>query len=53
VNSHRILVVQCTAARSPVFVKDGNTERFFIRTGAATTELSASQTHEFIVRRFE
>jgi len=52
-NSHRVLIVQCSAARSPVYVKDGKVERFFIRTGAATTELSASQTHEFISRRFE
>jgi len=52
-NSHRILVVQCTAARSPVFVRDGNAEKFYVRTGAATTELSASQTHEFIKQRFE
>lgn len=48
----RVLVVECWAANSPVFVKDGSAERFFVRTGAATTELSASQTQEYIAQRF-
>ena len=51
-NSHRVLVVQCTPSRSAVYVMDGNTERFYIRTGAATTELSASQMQQFIKTRF-
>lgn len=46
------MVVDCTPTRSPVFLKDGNVERFYIRTGASTTELTASQTHEYVAQRF-
>lgn len=38
----RVLVVECQRSKSPVFVRDGNVERFYVRTGAATTELIAS-----------
>jgi predicted HTH transcriptional regulator len=48
----RVLVVECTRSRVPVFLKEGNIERFYVRTGAASTELSASQTQEFIKLHF-
>jgi hypothetical protein len=48
----RVMIVECGAAQSPVFLKDGAVERFYIRTGASTTELTASQTHEYVGRRF-
>ncbi len=48
----RILVIRCPRSRTPVFVKDGDIERFFVRTGPATTEMLASQTQEFIKQRF-
>jgi hypothetical protein len=48
----RVLVVECQGSKSPVFVKDGNVERFYIRTGAATTELTASQIQQFTKQRF-
>jgi hypothetical protein len=51
-NGKRIMAVECWKSKSPVFVKDGNIERFYIRTGAATTELTASQMQEFIKHRF-
>src|SRR3989338_2231703 len=44
----RVMVIECSKARAPVFVKDGNIERFYVRTGPSTTELSASQTQEYI-----
>ena len=47
----RVMVIECSKAKSPVFVKDGNIERFYIRTGPSTTELSASQTQEYIQQR--
>jgi predicted HTH transcriptional regulator len=50
--NERVLVVECQRSRSPVFVKDGNVERFYIRTGAATTELTASQIQQFMKQRF-
>jgi hypothetical protein len=51
-DEERVLVVECWKSNSAVFVKDGAVERFYVRTGAATTELSASQTQEYIRRRF-
>ena len=48
----RVLVVECQPSKSAVFVKDGNVERFYIRTGAATTELTASQIQQFTKQRF-
>jgi hypothetical protein len=48
----RVLVVECLPAKSPVFVKDGQTERFYMRTGAATAELTGSQAQDFIKQRF-
>jgi hypothetical protein len=48
----RVLVVECQRSKSPVFVKDGNVERFYIRTGAATTELTAGEILQFTKQRF-
>ncbi|MCK4622704.1 MAG: DUF262 domain-containing protein [Desulfuromonadales bacterium] len=48
----RVLVVECNKGKAPVYVKDGNSEKFFVRTGASTTELSVSQVQEFIQQRF-
>lgn len=52
-DSHRVMVIECTKAKSPVFLKDGNTDRFYFRTGPSTTELSASQTQEYIKQRYK
>lgn len=52
-DSCRVMVIECSKARTPVFVKDGNIERFYIRTGPSTTELSASQTQEYIKQRYK
>ena len=49
----RVMVVKCRKSPLPVFLKDGDTERFYIRTGPSTTELSASQTQEYIKQRFK
>lgn len=49
---NRVMVVKCGKAPKPAFVKDGDIERFYIRTGPSTTELSASQTQDYIKQRF-
>ena len=49
----RVMVVKCRKAPSPVFVKDSDMERFYIRTGPSTTELSPSQMQEYIKQRFK
>jgi predicted HTH transcriptional regulator len=48
----KVLAVECSPSGSPVFVKDGPVERFYIRMGASTPELTSSQTHEYIKERF-
>ncbi len=48
----RVMVVNCYKAPTAVFVKDDKVERFYIRTGPSTTELSASQTQDYIKQRF-
>lgn len=49
----RVLVVECWPARSPAFVKDNGVERFYIRAGASTAELSISQLQEYSKQRFK
>jgi predicted HTH transcriptional regulator len=53
VENSRVTVVKCRKAVLPVFVKDGEIERFYIRMGPSTDELSASQTQEYIKHRFK
>ena len=48
----RVLVVKCGRSSLPVYVKDENVEHFYVRTGSSTTELSVSQTHEYLRQRF-
>jgi hypothetical protein len=50
---NRVMVIRCGKSPTPVFVKDEDRERFYIRTGPATTELSASQTQEYLKQRFK
>lgn len=49
---HRVLAVECWPAKAPVFVKDDGVERFYIRSGASTSELLMSQVQEYIKQRF-
>ncbi|MDO9537253.1 MAG: DUF262 domain-containing protein [Thermoplasmata archaeon] len=49
-NGVRILLIRCSRSRKPVFVKDGDKEHFFIRTGPSTTELSIEQAKDYIER---
>ena len=48
----RVLTVRCDKAKSPVYVKDGNEERFYVRTGPSTTQLSTKMALEYIHQRF-
>lgn len=49
----RVMVLRCGKSPAAIFVKDGDTEKFYIRTGPSTSELSASQTQEYIKQRFK
>lgn len=54
VGGERVLVVRCKESRIPVYVKDETgQERFFVRMGVATTELSVSQFHDYAKHRFD
>ncbi len=48
----RVLRVDCWKAGSPVFLKDGKVEHFFVRTGAATSELGMAEVQQYIKDRF-
>jgi len=52
IDGERALVVECMPSKSPAFCNDGKIERFYLRTGAATSELSASQTQAYVKERF-
>ena len=47
-----VLVVRCKPSNVPVYLKDGKNEHFFARTGAATSDLLASESHVYISQRF-
>jgi predicted HTH transcriptional regulator len=51
-NGTRVLVVDCSRSPSPVFVKDGLAEKFFVRYGPSTLELTGSTAQEYIKNRF-
>lgn len=51
-DGYKVLAVECSPSNSPVFVKDGTMERFYIRMGASSPELTSSQTHDYIKERF-
>lgn len=48
----RVLVVKCRPSNLPVYLRDGNIEQFYVRTGPATTELLPSQIQGYIKQRF-
>ncbi len=49
----RVMAIRCRRSSSPVYVKDDNIERFYIRTGPSTTELTLSQAQGYIKQRFK
>jgi hypothetical protein len=48
----RVLTVECDPSRTPVFVKDGAAERFFVRYGPSTQGLTGATAQDFIRQRF-
>jgi len=47
------LIIGVAADGVPVGIQeDGNTERFYVRTGASITELTPSQSNEYVAQRF-
>ena len=52
INGKYILRVDCEAATSPAYVREGSQEYFFIRTGPSTTNLKISAVYDYISKRF-
>lgn len=48
----RVMVLRCNRSATPVYTKDGDTEKFYIRTGPSTAELQPSQIQMYIQQRF-
>lgn len=48
----RVMVVRCEQSPAPIFLKDGNTNRFYVRTGPATEEMSVEEAVDYIKHRF-
>lgn len=51
-NGVRVLVVECSSSPNAVYVKDGPVEKFFVRYGPSTMELTGSAAQEYIKQRF-
>jgi len=49
----RVLVIECDRSKTPVFVRDGSAERFYVRYGPSTQELAGAAAQEFIRLRFQ
>ena len=48
-----ILRIDCTPSSIPAYLKDGNAEYFYIRTGPSTTNLRLSKVYAYIKERFD
>ena len=48
----RVLVVRCERAPSPQYVREGNHQMFFVRTGPATVALSVEECVEYIRQHY-
>lgn len=53
VSSQLVLRINCQPSSRPVYLTDGKSEHFYIRTGPATTDLRLSKVYGFIKERFE
>lgn len=51
-NGARVLVIDCDRSKIPAFVKDGPAERFYVRYGPSTQELTGGTAQSFIQQRF-
>ena len=52
-DGERVLVVRCERGPRPAFVKEGGVQRFFVRGGNATAELSGASVTDYVRQRFD
>lgn len=48
----RVLAIRCEKGPKAAFLKDGSLQRFFVRGGNATTELSGASVMDYVKQRF-
>lgn len=51
-NDQRVVLIRCERGPKPAFVKDGALQRFFVRGGNATAELSGTSVTDYVKQRF-
>jgi hypothetical protein len=51
-DEQRVLAIHCEKGPKAAFVKDGNLQRFFVRGGNATTELTGASVTDYVKQRF-
>jgi hypothetical protein len=52
-DDRRLLVVRCERGPKPAFVKDGSTQRFYVRGANATAELSGNSIMDYVNAHFK
>ncbi len=52
VDGERVLVACCERSLKPVYVRDGNADRFYIRMSVFTTRLTTKETVQYVRDRF-
>ena len=52
INEKEVLMIKCLPSRSPVYVKDGDNRRFYLRGVSATNELQGKEIVDFVKDRF-
>src|SRR3546814_934733 len=51
-DGERVLAILCEKGPKAAFLKDNNLQRFFVRGGNATTELSGGSVTDYVKQRF-
>lgn len=52
-DTKRVLIVRCDKGPKAAYVKEGNAQRFFVRGGNATTELTGQSITDYVKQRFQ
>ena len=53
IDGKRFFAIECAPSDTPVFLKNGEAEEFYIRAGASSPALPGSHTHEYIQQHFK
>lgn len=53
VKNKKIMLVECSESKRPIFIKEGKEEEFYIRVGPSTSEIKASELVDYIKKNFD